>query len=211
MENDMLSSLLRDPAALQSAVQAVSGLLGGAPADGDDPAAAQSSRYTASGLPGGLPGDGDDRPARSGLPGGVSERAQGAAEVEAGDPGLVDGPRGLEAERPLGDRRRVVAERGPLGLACHRVQGEGLDAAGVDVETDGCDIMGHGPSSVVCGARPRLRDTTIVARPTDLRQEEGLNVQLISSVGGSGGSLRASHLIGPHLPREARHTSGFMR
>ena len=52
MENDMLSSLLRDPAALQSAVQAVSGLLGGAPADGDDPAAAQSSRYTASGLPG---------------------------------------------------------------------------------------------------------------------------------------------------------------
>ena len=79
MENDMLSSLLRDPAALQSAVQAVSGLLGGAPADGDDPAAAQSSRYTASGLPGGLPGDGDDRPARSGLPGGVSERAQGAA------------------------------------------------------------------------------------------------------------------------------------
>lgn len=55
MENDMLSSLLRDPAALQSAVQAVSGLLGGAPADGDDPAAAQSSRYTASGLPGGAP------------------------------------------------------------------------------------------------------------------------------------------------------------
>ena len=29
MEHDMLSSLLRDPAALQSAVQAVSGLLGG--------------------------------------------------------------------------------------------------------------------------------------------------------------------------------------
>lgn len=55
MENDMLSSLLRDPAALQSAVQAVSGLLGGAPADGDDPAAAQSSRHTASGLPGGAP------------------------------------------------------------------------------------------------------------------------------------------------------------
>ena len=42
MENDMLSSLLRDPAALQSAVQAVSGLLGGAHADGDAPAAAQS-------------------------------------------------------------------------------------------------------------------------------------------------------------------------
>ena len=62
MEHDMLSSLLRDPAALQSAVQAVSGLLGGAAADGGDPAAAQSSRYTA-----------------SGLPGGVSERAQGAA------------------------------------------------------------------------------------------------------------------------------------
>lgn len=62
MENDMLSSLLRDPAALQSAVQAVSGLLGGTAADGGDPAAAQSSRYTA-----------------SGLPGGVSERAQGAA------------------------------------------------------------------------------------------------------------------------------------
>ena len=62
MEHDMLSSLLRDPAALQSAVQAVSGLLGGTAADGGDPAAAQSSRYTA-----------------SGLPGGVSERAQGAA------------------------------------------------------------------------------------------------------------------------------------
>ena len=62
MENDMLSSLLSDPAALQSAVQAVSGLLGGTAADGGDPAAAQSSRYTA-----------------SGLPGGVSERAQGAA------------------------------------------------------------------------------------------------------------------------------------
>ena len=55
MENDMLSSLLRDPAALQSAVQAVSGLLGGAPADGDD------------------------RPAQSGLPGGAPERAQGTA------------------------------------------------------------------------------------------------------------------------------------
>ena len=53
MENDMLSSLLRDPAALQSAVQAVSGLLGGVSGDGDDPAAAQSSRHTASGLPGG--------------------------------------------------------------------------------------------------------------------------------------------------------------
>ena len=79
MENDMLSSLLRDPAALQSAVQAVSGLLGGAPADGDDPAAAQSSRYTASGLPGGVSGDGDDRPAQSGLPGGAPERAQGTA------------------------------------------------------------------------------------------------------------------------------------
>ena len=72
MENDMLSSLLRDPAALQSAVQAVSGLLGGAPADGDEPAAAQSSRYTAS-------GDGDDRPAQSGLPGGAPARTQGAA------------------------------------------------------------------------------------------------------------------------------------
>ena len=55
MENDMLSSLLRDPAALQSAVQAVSGLLGGAPADGDD------------------------RPAQSGLPGGAPERAQDTA------------------------------------------------------------------------------------------------------------------------------------
>ena len=79
MENDMLSSLLRDPAALQSAVQAVSGLLGGAAADGGDPAAAQSSRYTASGLPGGLPGDGDDRPAQSGLPGSTAERAQDTA------------------------------------------------------------------------------------------------------------------------------------
>ena len=79
MENDMLSSLLRDPAALQSAVQAVSGLLGGAAADGDAPAAAQSSRYTASGLPGGLPGDGDDRPAQSGLPGSTAERAQDTA------------------------------------------------------------------------------------------------------------------------------------
>lgn len=72
MENDMLSSLLRDPAALQSAVQAVSGLLGGTAADGGDPAAAQSSRYTVS-------GDGDDRPAQSGLPGGAPERAQDTA------------------------------------------------------------------------------------------------------------------------------------
>ena len=79
MENDMLSSLLRDPAALQSAVQAVSGLLGGTAADGGDPAAAQSSRYTVSGLPSGLPGDGDDRPAQSGLPGGAPERAQDTA------------------------------------------------------------------------------------------------------------------------------------
>ena len=68
----MLSSLLRDPAALQSAVQAVSGLLGGTAADGGDPAAAQSSRYTVS-------GDGDDRPAQSGLPGGAPERAQDTA------------------------------------------------------------------------------------------------------------------------------------
>ena len=65
MENDMLSSLLRDPAALQSAVQAVSGLLGGAPADGDAPAAAQSSRYTASGLPGGAPERAQDTAAGS--------------------------------------------------------------------------------------------------------------------------------------------------
>ena len=72
MEHDMLSSLLRDPAALQSAVQAVSGLLGGTAADGGDPAAAQSSRYTVS-------GDGDDRPAQSGLPGGAPERAQDTA------------------------------------------------------------------------------------------------------------------------------------
>ena len=79
MEHDMLSSLLRDPAALQSAVQAVSGLLGGAAADGDAPAAAQSSRYTASGLPGGLSGGGDDRPAQSGLPGSTAERAQDTA------------------------------------------------------------------------------------------------------------------------------------
>ena len=55
MENDMLSSLLRDPAALQSAVQAVSGLLGGAPADGVVPPAAPSRRPTASGRPGGAP------------------------------------------------------------------------------------------------------------------------------------------------------------
>ena len=65
MEHDMLSSLLRDPAALQSAVQAVSGLLGGAPADGDDPAAAQSSRHTASGLPGGAPERAQDTAAGS--------------------------------------------------------------------------------------------------------------------------------------------------
>ena len=61
----MLSSLLRDPAALQSAVQAVSGLLGGVSGDGDDPAAAQSSRYTASGLPGGAPARTQDTAAGS--------------------------------------------------------------------------------------------------------------------------------------------------
>ena len=60
-------------------MQAVSGLLGGAAADGDAPAAAQSSRYTASGLPGGVSGDRDDRPAQSGLPGGAPARAQDTA------------------------------------------------------------------------------------------------------------------------------------
>ena len=70
-----------------------------------------------------------------------AERAQGAAEVEAGDSRLVDAPGRLEAERPLRDRGRVVAERGALALSGHGVQGEGLDAAGVDVEADRCDII----------------------------------------------------------------------
>ena len=112
-----------------------------------------------------------------------AEGAQGATEVEAGDAGLVDRLGRLEGERPLGDRGRVVAERRALDLPGHGVQGAGLDAAGVDVETDGCDIIGHGappPSHVARGHGWRYDH----CRPTHDRAARGgaPNVQLISSV-----------------------------
>ena len=86
-----------------------------------------------------------------------AEGAQGAAQVEAGRAALVHRLGRLEPQRPLGDRRRVVAEPGPGHLAGHGVEGACGDGPCVDVETDGGDIIGHGgPLSVACGARPRL-------------------------------------------------------
>ena len=102
-----------------------------------------------------------------------AESPQGAAEVEAGDAGLVDRPGGLEAERPPCDRCGVAAERGALDLPGHRVQGAGLYAAGVDVEADGCDIIGHGALPLRMWRAATVGGTTIVARPTELRQGEG--------------------------------------
>lgn len=99
------------------------------------------------------------------------------------DAGLVDRLGRLEGECPLGDRGRVVAERRALDLPGHGVQGAGLDAAGVDVETDCCDIIGHGapsPSHVARGHGWRYDH----CRPTHDRAARGgaPNVQLISSV-----------------------------
>ena len=112
-----------------------------------------------------------------------AEGAQRAAEVEAGDAGLVDGHRRLEAEGSFGDRRGVVAEGGAPDLAGHGVEGAGLDAAGVDVETDGCDIIGHGapPQSHVARGHGCRCDH---CRPTHEGATRGgaPNVQLISSL-----------------------------
>ena len=95
-----------------------------------------------------------------------AEGAQGAAEVEAVDAGLVDRLGRLEGERPLGDRGRVVSERRALDLPGHGVQGAGLDAVGVDVETDGCDIIGHEAPLRRMWRAATVGATTIVARPT---------------------------------------------
>ena len=66
-----------------------------------------------------------------------AQRRELLLEVEPGDAGLVNAPRGrVEGSHPFGDGRGVVGECGRADLAGHRVEGDGLYRARVHVEAD---------------------------------------------------------------------------
>ena len=85
-------------------------------------------------------------------------------QVEPGDPGLVDAfGLGVDGLYPVGDRDGVVAEGSAADLAGHRVQGDGLYRAGVDVESNESGNIQHQEPLPMGAAWPRLDiDTSIV-------------------------------------------------
>ena len=100
-----------------------------------------------------------------------AERPQGAAEVEAGRPlsytALGDSNPSAHSATTRSYPNLARDTSPVMGSKAH------AEMLRVDVETDGCDIIGHGgPLSVACGARPRL---ALDHRPTTIElQGEGL-------------------------------------